>query len=82
MPGPLVTPRSPWGAGRSRLTDSVDHGAGIVLHMKIGDSVRSGEPLATLYGGTAEAAETLAAEVVSAFGIDAERATPPNVILG
>ena len=37
------------GAGRSRAEDTVDAGAGIRLHVQIGDPVRAGDELATLY---------------------------------
>jgi pyrimidine-nucleoside phosphorylase len=37
------------GAGRLRVEDLVDPGAGIRLHVQVGDRVRAGDPLATLY---------------------------------
>ena len=37
------------GAGRARKEDSVDYGAGILLHCKYGDPVRKGQAVATLY---------------------------------
>jgi pyrimidine-nucleoside phosphorylase len=37
------------GAGRSRAEDAVDPGAGIRLHVQLGDRVRKGDGLATLY---------------------------------
>jgi len=37
------------GAGRIKVTDRIDPGAGIVLHKKIGDQVEEGGKLATLY---------------------------------
>lgn len=40
------------GAGRATTEDSVDPGAGIALHAKVGDRVRAGDPLATLYTST------------------------------
>ncbi|MDY0092104.1 MAG: thymidine phosphorylase [Candidatus Vecturithrix sp.] len=36
------------GAGRERLDSVIDHAVGIILHKKIGDSVKSGEALCTL----------------------------------
>lgn len=38
------------GAGRETVAEKIDPCAGIVLHKKMGDYVRSGEILATLYG--------------------------------
>jgi pyrimidine-nucleoside phosphorylase len=37
------------GAGRQKKEDTIDYSAGIILHQKIGDPIRRGEPLATLY---------------------------------
>jgi thymidine phosphorylase len=37
------------GAGRARKEDPVDHGAGIDLHAKPGDTVTAGQPLFTLH---------------------------------
>jgi pyrimidine-nucleoside phosphorylase len=37
------------GAGRGRAEDAVDPGAGIRLHAKLGDPVRKGDEIATLY---------------------------------
>lgn len=37
------------GAGREKKEDSIDYGAGILLHKKIGDKVSSGDVLATFY---------------------------------
>jgi pyrimidine-nucleoside phosphorylase len=47
------------GAGRTRAEDRIDPGAGLMVHRKIGDRVRRGDPLATLYtrdGGRLEGA--------------------------
>ena len=37
------------GAGREKLSDSVDHAVGIVLAKKVGDKVSKGDTLATIY---------------------------------
>ena len=53
------------GAGRGRAEDAVDPGAGIRLHVQLGDQVRTGGELATLY--TSERARLrLGADRVSA----------------
>lgn len=33
------------GAGRAKKTDSIDHAVGFIIHKKVGDQVREGEPL-------------------------------------
>ena len=40
------------GAGRTRAEDVVDPGAGIRLHVQVGDRVQKGEALATLYSSS------------------------------
>ncbi|PFG36126.1 thymidine phosphorylase [Flavimobilis soli] len=42
------------GAGRARREDSVQAGAGVVMHAKPGDTVRKGEPILTLHTDTPE----------------------------
>ena len=42
------------GAGRARKEDPVSFGAGVVMHAKPGDVVRSGEPLLTLHADEPE----------------------------
>lgn len=37
------------GAGRARKEDSIDPAVGLVVHRKAGDTIRQGEPLATLH---------------------------------
>ena len=40
------------GAGRARKEDEVDHAAGLLLHKRVGDEVRSGDVLAELHAAT------------------------------
>ncbi len=37
------------GAGRARKGDPIDHAVGIIVHRKVGDFVRAGEPLFTIH---------------------------------
>lgn len=37
------------GAGRKRKEDHIDHSVGVVIHCKVGDEVKSGQPLFTLH---------------------------------
>ena len=46
------------GAGRSKKGDPIDHRVGIMVHHKVGDRVKAGEPLFTVHAATAEGAET------------------------
>lgn len=58
------------GAGREKKEDTIDFGAGIVLHKKTGDFCKKGESLATLYtnkADTLKSAEKCFLEAIS-FG--------------
>jgi pyrimidine-nucleoside phosphorylase len=70
------------GAGRTRVTDKVDHAAGITALKKIGEAVNIGEAMAVLHTNCRdrlEEARTLAAD---AFRITAEQvASPPLITL-
>lgn len=68
------------GAGRIKKEDSIDFAAGIILHKKLGDAVRAGEPLCTLYADD-EALFAPAAEMyLGGLEIGPERpAIPPLV---
>ena len=37
------------GAGRSKKSDPIDHSVGIVVNLKVGDSIRAGEPMYTIH---------------------------------
>ncbi len=64
------------GAGRSRAEDTVDAGAGIRLHVCVGDRVRPGDPLATLYSSRRGLIEQTDRRVESAFELGNRR--PPT----
>jgi len=37
------------GGGRAKKSDSIDHAVGLVIHHKVGDTVKKGEPLFTIH---------------------------------
>jgi thymidine phosphorylase len=65
------------GAGRARKEDPVQAGAGVQLHVRPGDRVRSGQPILTLHTDTPErfgrAHEALAGAIVVDDGGAGER---------
>ena len=71
------------GAGRSRIEDRVDPGAGLEVRKKIGDPVDVGESLCTLHVGKAplEPPETVAARVRGAYRIGAGPASAGPLVL-
>lgn len=57
------------GAGRDRLDTPIDHGAGILLHASVGESVEQGQPLAHLRVGRHARLDEARALAASAFEI-------------
>lgn len=71
------------GAGRRRVDDDLAHGAGILVHARIGDRVEMGQPLATLSIGDREVDEQrLVEKIRGAFAIGEVPVEPPRLILG
>jgi pyrimidine-nucleoside phosphorylase len=71
------------GCGRAKATDPVDHTAGIEVHRKLGDHVRKGDTLYTLYANSpdrdrlfAQANETL----LAATSISLQKPEVPSLI--
>ncbi|WP_173916242.1 pyrimidine-nucleoside phosphorylase [Halobacillus sp. Marseille-Q1614] len=67
------------GAGRATKEDQINHGVGITLNKKIGDSVKVGEPLVILHSDNREAAESVK-KVREAYTISSERVDAPTLI--
>jgi len=57
------------GAGRQRLNDEIDYGAGIILHKSIGDKVEKGDIIAEIYAGNTEKCNNAAEILKSAITI-------------
>lgn len=71
------------GAGRRRVDEPLAHGAGILVHVRVGDRVQAGQPLATLQVGEREVDEEMLAErILDAWEIGPEPSEPPPLILG
>jgi len=71
------------GAGRRRVDEELDHGAGVLVHSRIGDRVETGQPLATLLLGERVVDEArLAERVRDSFEIDDQPVERPALILG
>jgi pyrimidine-nucleoside phosphorylase len=71
------------GAGRRRVDEELDHGAGVLVHTRIGDRVVTGQPLATLLIGDRVVDESrLAERIRNSFGIDDQPVEEPALILG
>ena len=68
------------GAGRIKKEDSIDFAAGIIMHKKLGDAVKAGEPICTLYADD-DALFAAAEEMyVGGLTIGAEKPEVPPLI--
>jgi pyrimidine-nucleoside phosphorylase len=71
------------GAGRRRREEAVAHGGGLLVHVRIGDRVESGQPLAEILVGDREIdLGSVRARAHSAFEIGPEPVEPPRLVLG
>jgi thymidine phosphorylase len=68
------------GAGRDRKDAAIDLAVGIVLHKKVGDAVRVGEPLATVHARTDEGARQVAPRIAAAFRLTASAEPRPLLL--
>jgi pyrimidine-nucleoside phosphorylase len=68
------------GAGRDRKEAAIDLAVGIVLQKKVGDTVRRGEPLATVHAQTEQAAQQVATRVAAAFRVTASARPRPLLL--
>ena len=69
------------GAGRAIKGAAIDHSVGFVLHKKIGDTVTTGESLATVHAASEEAVHLAALSVRGAFRIASLRVEPLPTVL-
>jgi thymidine phosphorylase len=70
------------GAGRERKEDQVQFGAGVELHAQLGDHVKAGEPVMTLYTDTPERFERAIAIAEEAIGFQESKPAERKLILG
>ncbi|MFH1131315.1 MAG: thymidine phosphorylase [Pseudomonadota bacterium] len=68
------------GAGRQRVTDTIDHSVGITLKVRLGDYVHKGNPLATLYYNDAKSAHLAKDIFLKACNWSNEKIVPPQLI--
>src|SRR5690625_2431804 len=67
------------GAGRSTKEDEIDLSVGILLHKKIGDYVKKGEPLLTLYANK-EDLNSIKEKLYESIKLSSEQVSPPPLI--
>lgn len=64
------------GGGREKKGDPIDHSVGVVVHYKVGDAVRKGTPLCTIYASDRVRLERARARLLAAHTIGAEPVPP------
>ena len=69
------------GAGRATKASVIDPGAGIYLHKKIGEKVKKGEPLATMYTQNKKSIRNAKALLLNAYTIKATKPKKKKLIL-
>ncbi len=70
------------GAGRKKVDDTIDYTAGIIIHKKIGDTVRSNEPVATVYSNSREGLDDAKRRIQKAYRLSEKPVSPPQLIYG
>ena len=68
------------GGGRLKKEDRIDHAAGIVIKVRIGDFIHGGEELARLYCNDASGIEEAKRSIIESFEIGEEYLSPPPLI--
>ena len=69
------------GGGRAVKEDTIDLNVGVVLHKKVGDSVISGESIATVYGNDEKKMRAAKEEILEAYSFTKNRVDRPAKIL-
>ena len=69
------------GGGRATKEDVIDMSVGVVLRKKVGDEVKKGEAIATVYGNKKETVDRAIAMVKEAYGFSTEKVSPKPMIL-
>ncbi|MCC7359316.1 MAG: pyrimidine-nucleoside phosphorylase [Anaerolineales bacterium] len=64
------------GAGRATKADKIDHAVGLVIHHKVGDHIRRGEPLFTVHANAADRLAAARSRVLAAHRIGARAVQP------
>jgi thymidine phosphorylase len=69
------------GAGRARKEDPIQFGAGVTLHAQLGDTVKAGDPLYTLYTDEPARFQRASETIENAYSIEAQAVVARKLIL-
>ena len=70
------------GGGRETKESVIDLSVGLVLHKKVGDSVKKGESLATIYANDRQKLEAARERFLKAYHIESAKPEPASLIKG
>ncbi len=68
------------GGGRAKKTDTIDHAVGIVLHAKVGDSMKPGQPLLTIHANDEQKLAAARQRLLAAYTWSAAPLERPQLI--
>lgn len=68
------------GAGRKTKADKIDLTVGIILHKKVGDYIKNGDVIATVYANDYEKANNAEKEILNTYKIGKEKVSKKTVI--
>ncbi len=68
------------GAGRKTKADPIDPSVGLILYRKVGDQVQPGEALLQIHAQSRAAAESIRANLLTAYTFSEQPITPPPLI--
>jgi len=69
------------GAGRIKIEDDLDHKAGIILNMKIGDSVKKGDVLMEIFSGSNDKLISQQSRIKEAITVSETEPQIPGLII-
>ncbi len=64
------------GAGRAQKEDSIDHAVGIIIHHKVGDIIKKGEPLFTVHANNSALLEQAKEDILKAHIFSNKKTEP------
>lgn len=70
------------GAGRAKKEDKIDHAVGIVIHNKVGDHIKAGEPLFTLHARDEKSFEMARKRILTAYDWSSDKCKPLPLFYG
>ena len=68
------------GAGRQTKTDKIDLSVGIILNKKVGDYVKIGDVIATVYANDQEKADKAEEEILNTYKIGKEKEDKQTIL--